>query len=87
MKMLATCFSTAPVVTTSASAMPALDRPSAMRPSTSRSLGVSLASGSAFLLRASSCRTTSGSSAVPPAATRLAASMNSSMSATRSLSR
>jgi hypothetical protein len=87
MKMAATCFSTAPSVTTSAAAMAVLERPSAMRPSTSRSLRVSRPSGSAFRLRARSCRTTSGSRAVPPAATRRAASMNSSMSATRSLSR
>lgn len=87
MKMAATCFSTAPIVTTSAAAMAVLERPSAMRPSTSRSLRVSRARGSAFRLRARSCRTTSGSRAVPPAATRWAASMNSSMSATRSLSR
>jgi DNA-binding response OmpR family regulator len=40
-KILATCFSTAPPVTTSALAMPAFDRPSAISASTSRSRGVS----------------------------------------------
>src|SRR5260370_164223 len=40
-KMLATCFSTVPRVRTRAVAMPALDRPSAIRASTSRSRGVS----------------------------------------------
>jgi hypothetical protein len=39
--MLWTCFSSAPTVKTSVAAMPAFDRPSASRPSTSRSRGVS----------------------------------------------
>ena len=39
--MLATCFSTAPSVTTSAAAIAALERPSAISASTSRSRGVS----------------------------------------------
>ena len=63
------------------------DRPSAISASTSRSRPVSRPSGSDWRLRASSCRTTSGSSAVPPAATRRTASMNSATSATRSLRR
>ena len=44
--MLATCFSTAPSLTTIALAMAALERPSAMRPRTSRSRGVSTESES-----------------------------------------
>ena len=60
-------------------------RPSA--PSTSRSRAVSAPSPSVRRLAPSSWVTTSGSSAVPPAATRLSASMNSPTSATRSLSR
>ena len=43
--MLAMCFSTAPTVSTSDSAMPAFDRPSAISASTSRSRGVSSSSG------------------------------------------
>ena len=43
--MLVTCFSTAPVVSTSASAMPAFERPSAISSSTSRSRGVSVVDG------------------------------------------
>ena len=39
--MLATCFSTAPPEMTRAAAIPALERPSAIRASTSRSRGVS----------------------------------------------
>ena len=39
--MLVTCFSTARSVTTSGSAMPWFERPSAMWPSTSRSRGLS----------------------------------------------
>ena len=46
-KMLATCFSTAPPEITSAAETPALERPSAMRASTSRSRRVSVASPSA----------------------------------------
>ena len=53
---------------------------------TSRSRSVSDSSGSGPR-RTRSCATTSGSSAVPPAATRRSASRNSVTSATRSLSR
>ena len=79
-KMLATCFSTAPI-----------DDDEALRDS-----GVGLSFGHqaehlalfggepgervGLRLRARSCRTTSGSRAVPPAATRWRASMNSSTS-------
>jgi len=67
--------------------MAALDRPSAISPSTSRSRGVICESGSSRALRASSLAITSGSIAVPPAATRRTASMNWPLSNTRSLSR
>ncbi len=83
--MLVTCFSIAPVPMTSARAIAALVRPSAMRPSTSRSRGVSALRGSRR--RAMSCVTTSGSSTVPPDAMRRTASSISSSRVTRSLSR
>ena len=51
-KMLVTCFSTARSVTTSCPAIALFERPSAIRPSTSRSLAVSSASGSPARLRA-----------------------------------
>ena len=70
-----------------AAAMPALERPSAIRDSTSRSRGVNAASPWAWRPARRSWPTTSGSRAVPPAATRVRASMNSATSATRSLSR
>ena len=85
--MLLMCFSAAPSVMLSCSAIPMFVRPSAIAARTSRSRGVSDASGSSARLRAMSCATTSGSSAVPPFATRRRASMNSRMSPTRSLSR
>ena len=85
--MFPTCFSTARSDTTSRPAIAPLDRPSAISPSTSRSRAVSVASPPPRRLAPSSWVTTSGSSAVPPAATRLSASMNSLTSATRSLSR
>ncbi|RKE17299.1 2-polyprenyl-6-methoxyphenol hydroxylase-like FAD-dependent oxidoreductase [Streptomyces sp. TLI_171] len=85
-KMLLMCFATALSLTTSACAMPALERPSAIRPSTSRSRGVSRASGS-LSRRSSNCATTCGSRAVPPSATRRTAATNSATSATRCLSR
>ena len=72
---------------TSAAAIPALDRPSAISASTSRSLAVSEASPAARRLAPSSWLTTSGSSAVPPEPTRSSAAANSATSATRSLSR
>jgi hypothetical protein len=85
--MLAMCFSTAPPDTTSAAAIPALDRPSAISASTSRSRGVRDDMPSVVLLAARSWLTTSGSSAVPPDPTRSSASLNSATSDTRSLSR
>jgi hypothetical protein len=66
--MLATCFSTVPRVRTKAAATPALDRPSAISASTSRSRGVSGSRSPACRLAARSWLTTSRSSAVPPAA-------------------
>ncbi len=80
------CLATALSLMTRCSAMPALERPSAMDASTSRSRAVSRSSGS-LCRRVSSWETTCGSSAVPPAATRRTASMNSATSATRCLSR
>ena len=85
--MLDTCFSTAPSLTTRAAAIAVFDRPSAISASTSLSRGVSRSSGSRRRARESSCDTTSGSSAVPPAATRRSDSRKSPTSATRSLSR
>jgi hypothetical protein len=85
--MLAMCFSTAPPETTSAVAIPALDRPSAISASTSRSRGVRDDMPSVVRLAASSWLTTSGSRAVPPDPTRSSASLNSATSDTRSLSR
>ena len=58
----------------------ALERPSAMSPSTSRSRGVSSARGSSRWRRLRSWATTSGSMTVPPPATRRTASMNWSTS-------
>src|SRR5690348_10589024 len=68
-------------------AMAALDRPSAIRASTSRSRGLSVARVPSPVLRASKRAITSGSIAVPPAATRRTASTNWPLSKTRSLSR
>ncbi len=67
--------------------MPALERPSAINESTSRSRPVSGARPAARWPAPASWVTTSGSSAVPPAATRSRASVNSATFATRSLSR
>lgn len=80
------CLATALSLTTSCTAMPALERPSAIRARTSRSRAVSRSSGS-LARRTSSWATTCGSSAVPPTATLRSASMNSSTSATRCLRR
>ena len=85
--MLVTCFSTACGVTTSTSAMPLFERPSAISSSTSRSRGVSASSGSSRRLRPNMCATTVGSSTEPRAAIRLTASAKSVKSVTRSLSR
>ena len=76
MKMLLVCLATAFSVTKSAAAMAAFERPSAISASTSRSRGVSRSSGSSRW-RAIRAATTSGSSTVPPAATRRTASTNS----------
>src|ERR1039457_6356334 len=62
--MLLMCLATAPSLTTSAAAMAALERPSAISASTSRSRPVRPASG--CRLRAGSWGTTSRSSALPP---------------------
>src|ERR1700742_4701093 len=66
--MLATCFSTAPPEMNSAALIPALDRPSAISPSTSRSRRVSVFSPSVRRLARDSWLTTSGARAGPPAA-------------------
>ena len=63
--------------TSGAPAMPALDRPSAIRAITSRSRGVRAATPREWRLERKSWPTTSGSSAVPPPATRASASANS----------
>ena len=65
----------------------ALVRPSAIRPSTSRSRGLSAPMALSPELRNSKRSMTSGSIAVPPAATRRTASTNCLLSNTRSLSR
>ena len=52
-----------------------------------KALSINAASGSARRVRARSWATTSGSSAVPPLATRSTASTNSPTSATRSFNR
>src|SRR5215472_3557724 len=80
------CLLTALSVMTKAAAISVLERPSAISASTSRSRWVSAASGSGPR-RSRSWATTSGSRAVPPAATRRSASRNSATSATRSFSR
>ena len=64
-----------------------LERPSAIRARMSCSRTVSALSAVAWRLAFSSPATTSGSRAVPPAATRAIASVNSATLATRSLSR
>ena len=73
---LVTCFSTACGVTTSSSAMPLFERPSAISSSTSRSRGVRASSGSSRRRRPSMCATTVGSSTEPPLPTRRTASAN-----------
>ena len=85
--MLVMCFSTAAWLTNSASAIPRLDFPSAIAASTSRSRGLSVVERPSLPARPSMRATTSGSSALPPEATRSTASMNASTSPTRSLSR
>ena len=66
MKMLPTCFSTAPRLMFKDSAIAEFDLPSAMSPSTSSSREVILSMVSTVRLRPTSCATTSGSIAVPP---------------------
>ena len=75
--MLVTCFSTARWVTKSRSPIAWFERPSAISSSTSRSRGVSSASGSSFRRRPTSCETIVGSSAEPPSPTRRTAAANS----------
>lgn len=70
-----------PLGTTRIPAIAALEQPSAIRARTSRSLAVSVPNLPVRRLAPMSCVTTSGSRAVPPAATRLSASTNSSTSA------
>src|SRR3954454_13350376 len=67
--MAVTCFSTAPAVTVSALAIATLERPSAIRPSTSCSRTVRSCSGPGCS-SAPKCATTSGSRGSPPAAPR-----------------
>jgi hypothetical protein len=86
-KMLRMCFSTAPSEMKSFLPIALFEWPSAMRPRTSFSRGVRVATGSFFLRRTMSCETTSGSKTVPPPATRFSESMKSSTSITRSFSR
>ena len=85
--MEAVCLATARSVMTMRWAMATLDRPSAIRPSTSRSRGLSAPRLALPVLRASNRAITSGSMAVPPPATRRTASTNWVLSNTRSLSR
>src|SRR5581483_11938312 len=82
-------FSTDRSVRKSAAAIAALFFPSAISRSTSRSRGVSSASGdsSAFDFAATSASTTFGSTTEPPAATTSIASTSWSTSSTRSLRR
>src|SRR3954454_5044397 len=80
--MLVMRFSTAALLITSASAIPRLDFPSARWASTSRSRGLSRSSAPSGRRRPSIRPTTSGSSALPPAATRATASVKASTSPT-----
>ena len=65
--MLVTCFSTPRSVKKIRAAIAEFDSPSAINSSTSRSRGVSSSSGSSLRRRPTSCETTLGSSAEPPA--------------------
>jgi len=85
--MPAACLLTAFSVTNRRWAIAALDRPSAISASTSRSLGVSRATGASRARRLISLATTSGSRTVPPAATVRMAAVNALSLNTRSLSR
>ena len=86
-KIDAVCLATARSEITSCWPMAALERPSAIRPSTSRSRGLSAPTASLSVLRASRRAITSGSMAVPPVATRRTASTNWPLSNTRSFKR
>ena len=77
---------TVPSVTHSCRAMPALERPSAIWASTSRSRALRAASGSSRRRAATSSATSAGSTTDPPLAIRSRVSMNSSTSVTRLLS-
>ncbi len=79
-------FSIAPSPSTNAPAIRTLERPSANNDSTSDSRGVSQSSWFRRA-RAKSCAATSGSSAVPPSATRCTASTKVRTSATHSFNR
>ena len=79
------CFSTAPSVTTSSRAMPALLRPSAISPSTSASRGVNSSSSARPRRRANSWATARVERGA--ALGQRTAATNSSGLATRSLSR
>ena len=86
--MLAVCLPTALSLRNSRCPIAAFERPSAISSSTSRSRGVSRPSGGCRPAAGrSSFAITSGSIAVPPAATRRTASTNCSALKTRSLSR
>jgi hypothetical protein len=87
LKIEFTCVSTVFGLRKSFAQMPAFERPSAIRDSTSRSRGLRSATGSSSRGRPTKRVTTSGSMAVPPRATRRTASRNSSMSSTRSFRR
>ena len=81
------CFSTAPSDTTSRSAMPLFDNPSAISARTSSSRGVSRSNSEVRAVRPISWRTTSASTALPPTATRRTEATKSSTSTTRSFNR
>ena len=76
--MLWTCFSTVPSVTHRRRAIPALERPSAISASTSRSRGVSSSSGSSTRRAATSSLTSAGSTTEPPLTMRSSVSTKSS---------
>ncbi|MCP2362600.1 hypothetical protein HD597_009620 [Nonomuraea thailandensis] len=86
-KMALACFSTALRDTCRRAAMDSLVCPCAIRASTSCSRTLSRARDTVSRARLSSRRTTSGSNAVPPLATRRSASRKSPTSTTRSFSR
>ncbi|CAM5406332.1 hypothetical protein SVIOM342S_10055 [Streptomyces violaceorubidus] len=86
-KIMLRFFSTVLMEMCSFSEIAALVCPCASVSRTLRSRGVSRASGSLCVVRITSCRTTSGSMAAPPASIRSSASRNSSTWATRSFSR